>query len=152
VVNGALHSIALASGLHRINCVVVGRPWLEVVESHAEDRRCVIRVQPDRRFCGLDQAIWICTIVHDSVMHGGASAIVRRPVDNRQMLLRQADLRSLGDPRQRSFWSRSTLLADRPPPKIEIANSPTALFMFKPQRAHSGWSAHIRGLAFGATE
>ena len=64
-----------------------------------------------------DQAMWIFTVVHDSTMHGGAAGIVRRPVDNRQMLLRQLGLRLLDDPHLRSFWSCWTLLGRQLPPK-----------------------------------
>jgi len=43
-------------------------------------------------------------------MHGGTTGIVRRPVDNRQMRLRQFDLGPMDDPYLRSFWSRWTFL------------------------------------------
>jgi hypothetical protein len=38
-------------------------------------------VWSDRRFGRLDQLIWICAVVHDSVMDGVAAWIVRRPSD-----------------------------------------------------------------------
>jgi hypothetical protein len=39
MVDRALHSIALAGGLHRVNGVVVGRLRLEFIEAYAEDRQ-----------------------------------------------------------------------------------------------------------------
>src|ERR1700751_3930153 len=73
----------------------------------------MIRVQPDRRFGGLDQVIRISTVVHDSVMHGRAPWILRCPGDSRQMLLRQLDLRSLDERHLCSFWSHRTYLREQ---------------------------------------
>jgi hypothetical protein len=111
VLNRTLHPIALAAGLHRVDQVVVGRFWLEVIKTYSENRRWMIRTHPDRRFCGLDQAIWIGAIVHNSKMHRGSAGIIRCPADNRQILFGQLDLGSLDDSHLWNFWSVRTYLS-----------------------------------------
>ncbi len=98
VSKGARYEVGSAVGLHGINSEVIGCPRLKVIKAYTEYRRCVIRVQPDRGFGCLGQAMGVCAVVHDSVMHGGAAGIVRCPIDNRQILPRQLDLRPLNDP------------------------------------------------------
>ena len=97
VSKGARYEIGSATGLHGINSEVIGCPRLKVIKAYAEYRRCMVRVQPDRGFGCLGQAMGICAIVHDSVMHGGAAGIVRCPADNRQIPPPQLDLRPLDD-------------------------------------------------------
>src|SRR5713101_448697 len=82
MLDSAPDPVALAIGFNRVDRVVVSCSRPEAVYAHAENRRCVTRVQPDRRFCRLAQASWIRTVVHDSVMHRGATGIVRCPPDN----------------------------------------------------------------------
>src|SRR5712664_3562104 len=71
----------------------------------------MVRVQPDRIFGGLAQVLGARTIVHDSVMHGRATGIVRRPSDNREPA-RQRDLWTVDDLYARGFWSCWTFLSE----------------------------------------
>jgi hypothetical protein len=98
VSKGARSAVAHAAGLHGINPEVIDCPRPKVIKAHTEHRRSVIRVQPDRGFGGLGQATRICTVVHNSVMHRGPAGIIRCPSDNRQILPRQLDPRTLDDP------------------------------------------------------
>ena len=107
MVDRTLHTVALAAGLHRVDHVVIGRLRFEVIKTYSENRRWMIRIQPDWRFGGLDQAIRIGTVVHDSVMHRGSAGIIGCPADNRQILLGQLNLGSLDDfaPAELLEWS-----------------------------------------------
>src|SRR5258706_12863882 len=72
----------------------------------------MVRVQPDRIFCGLAQVLGIRTIVHDSIMDGRAAGIVSCPPDNREPA-RQRDLWPLSNLYTRGFWSRWTFLSEQ---------------------------------------
>jgi len=61
---GAGHPIACATGVDRVNFVIVGGLRPEVVDAHAEQRIGMAPVQPNVRFCRLAQVFWIRTIVH----------------------------------------------------------------------------------------
>jgi hypothetical protein len=47
VVDAALHPIARAITLRRIDRVVIGCMWLKVVDTHPENRIGMVLVQPD---------------------------------------------------------------------------------------------------------
>ena len=49
MLDSALHPVPFAIGFYRVDRVVVGRPGLEAVHAHAEDRMGMARVQPDWR-------------------------------------------------------------------------------------------------------
>src|SRR5882762_8715042 len=72
----------------------------------------MVRVQPDRIFCGLAQVLGIRTIVHDSIMDGRAAGIICHPPDNRKPA-RQRDLWPLHDLYARGFWSCWTFLSEQ---------------------------------------
>src|SRR2546422_9123172 len=67
--DGALHTVARPIALLRGDPVVVGRPWLEVIETHAEPRVRMALVQPDGGLRGQAQVVGIRTVVNDAVMH-----------------------------------------------------------------------------------
>jgi hypothetical protein len=90
--------IAQAISSHRINFEIVARPLFKVIDAYTEERRCVLRVQPERRFGGLSEATWICTVMHNSVMHRRAAGVANFPSDNCQIFRRQLDLRPFDDP------------------------------------------------------
>jgi len=98
VSKGTRYPVAHAAGLRGINPEVIGRLRPKVIEAHTDYRRSVIWVQPDWGFGCLGQTTWIRTVVHNSVMHRGPAGIVCCPADNRQILPRQFNLRTLDDP------------------------------------------------------
>jgi hypothetical protein len=98
VSKGTRYPVAQAASLRGINPEVIGRLRPKVIEAHTDYRRSVIWVQPDWGFGCLGQTTWIRTVVHNSVMHRGPAGIVCCPADNRQILPRQFNLRTLDDP------------------------------------------------------
>ena len=66
----ALDSVAPAAGIRGFHGVVVGRLRWEIVQVHAEDRRWMVRVEPDYIFGCLVQIVRICAVVHDRVVDG----------------------------------------------------------------------------------
>src|SRR5437879_10481971 len=72
----ALDAVSRTVGFHRINGVVVSGPRLEVVDTHPEDGIGMARVQPDVRFRCRAQVLRIHTIVHDTIMLGGAPGLL----------------------------------------------------------------------------
>src|SRR6266550_3106271 len=78
---GAGHSIACATGVDRVNFVIVGGLRPEVVDAHAEHRIGMAPVQPNVRFCRLAQVFWIRTIVHQAEMLLTAPRVTARPSD-----------------------------------------------------------------------
>lgn len=49
----ALYAVTFAIGFDRVDGVVVGRPRLEAVHAHAENRMRMARIQPDWGLRGL---------------------------------------------------------------------------------------------------
>src|SRR5439155_24610639 len=95
--DGALHPIARTIALLGGDRVVVRRPWLEVIDAHAERRGRMALVQPDGIFRRLAQVLRICTVVHDAVMHVRPSRVVGRPPDDGQVAPGQLELGPSGD-------------------------------------------------------
>jgi hypothetical protein len=45
-VDAALHPIILAVALHRVDPIVISRLWFKSVDTHTENRLCMVLVQP----------------------------------------------------------------------------------------------------------
>src|SRR3977135_3380710 len=88
----ALHPIAIAIALLRVDPVVVGRLWLEPHEVHAEYRSSMVMVQPEGILRRLAQVLGSGTVVHDPVMYVRTPGVVGCPPDDGQMLRGQLDL------------------------------------------------------------
>src|SRR5258708_9994491 len=95
--DGALHAVALAAALLRGNRVVVGRPWLEALEAHAERRVLMTMVQPDRISRRLAQVPRIGAVVHDAVVHVRAPRVVGGPPDDGEVIGGRLEVGPLGD-------------------------------------------------------
>ena len=111
MLNRAFHAVALTIGLHRVDCVVVGRPRRKVTHADAENGIVMGRVQPDGRFRGLGQAVRTPPIVDDSVMFRRSPRIVAGPRDNRQIAIVAFEFRPLRDLHVVSFFDRRTHLS-----------------------------------------
>ena len=95
--DGTLHLIALAVTLHRVNCVVIGRPRFKTVHTHAENRIGMVLVQSDVRFSYQVEVLGISAVVYDTEMLVCAPGIVARPRDNSQPVFYRFECRAFGD-------------------------------------------------------
>src|SRR2546428_3806754 len=95
--DGALHTIARPIALLGGDRVGVRRPWFEVIDAHAERRGRMALVQPDGVYSRVAQFLWICTVVHDAVMHVRAPRVVGRPPDDGQVIRGRLELGPFGD-------------------------------------------------------